>query len=91
MSLTLQEAIWNKYIKPTEREAGTYVGVELEFPLVNLSRRPVNVPAVQEVVKGFAERFQLTRQTRDDNGNLYSLTEPISSVPSLPANTVMML
>ena len=78
MSLTLHEAIWNKYIKPTEREAGAHVGVELEFPLVNLSRRPVNVPAVQEVVKGFAERFQFTKQTRDDNGNLYSLTEPVT-------------
>ena len=78
MGLTLQEAIWNKYIQPTERKTGAHVGVELEFPLVNLSRRPVNVPAVQEVVKGFAERFQFTKQTRDDNGNLYSLTEPVT-------------
>lgn len=78
MSLTLQEAIWQKYIVPTERKAEAYVGVELEFPLVNLSRRPVNIPAVQEVVKGFAARFQFTRQTKDDNGNLYSLTEPVT-------------
>ena len=43
MSVTLQEAIYQKYIAPTERTAGNYVGVELEFPLVNLSRRPVDI------------------------------------------------
>ena len=76
MRMTLQEAIWQKYIRPTEREAGAFIGVELEFPLVNLSRRPVDIPAVQKVVSDFAERFRFTRQTRDDNGDLYSLTEP---------------
>ena len=78
MSVTLQEAIYQKYIAPTERTAGKYVGVELEFPLVNLSRRPVDIPAVQEVVAGFAQRFAFTVQTKDDNGNLYSLTEPVT-------------
>ena len=78
MDTTLQEAIWNKYIKPTEREATSCIGVELEFPLVNLLRHPVSIPAVQEVVRGFAERFRFTVQTSDDNGNLYSLTEPVS-------------
>ena len=68
MRVTLQEAICQKYIAPTEREPGKHVGVELEFPLVNLFRRPVNIPAVQEVVTGFAERFGFTQQTRDDNG-----------------------
>ena len=78
METTLHEAIYQKYIAPTERKAGAHVGVELEFPLVNLSRRPVDIPAVQEVVQGFAERFGFSQQARDDNGNLYSLTEPVT-------------
>jgi gamma-glutamylcysteine synthetase len=78
MDLTLQEAIYQKYIAPTERKAGKYVGVELELPLVNLSRRPVNIRAVQEIVAGFAERFHFSVQIRDDNGHLYSMTEPVS-------------
>ena len=78
MSITLKEALYQKYIAPTERPAGRFVGVELEYPLVNLSRRPVDIPAVQEVVRGFAERFQFTEQHKDDNGNLYSLTEPFT-------------
>ena len=67
MSVILQEAIYQKYIAPTEREAGKHVGVEVKFPLLNLSRRPVNIPAVQEVVTGFAERFGFTQQTRYGN------------------------
>ena len=76
--MTVHEAIYQKYIAPTARKAGAYVGVELEFPLVNLSRRPVDIPAVQTVVAGFAERFGFSQQVRDDNGNLYSLTEPVT-------------
>ncbi|MBQ8927601.1 MAG: glutamylcysteine synthetase [Oscillospiraceae bacterium] len=74
--MTLEEAIYQKYIVPTQRPAGRYVGVELEFPLVNLRRRPVDVPAVQTVVRDFAERFGFTEQRTDDGGNLYSMTEP---------------
>ena len=88
MSITLKEALYQKYIAPTERPAGRFVGVELEYPLVNLSRRPVDIPAVQEVVRGFAERFQFTEQRKDDNGNLYSLTGPVTGTisPSIAAS-----
>ena len=78
MSIALKEAFYQKYIAPTERQAGRFVGVELEYPLVNLSRRPVDIPAVQEVVRGFAERFQFSDRCKDDNGNFYSLTEPVT-------------
>lgn len=78
MSITLKEALYQKYIAPTERPAGKYVGVELEYPLVNLSSCPVDIPAVQEIVRGFAGRFRFTEHRRDDNGNLYSLTEPVT-------------
>ena len=35
MSKTLQQAIIEKYIVPTERKTDDFVGVEFEFPLVN--------------------------------------------------------
>ncbi len=78
MSRTLDEAIYEKYIRPTERKRQRSVGVELEFPLINRSRRPVDIPAVQEIVKVFAARFGFTGQCADDNGNIYSLTEPVT-------------
>ena len=33
----LLEAVCQKYIRPTEREAKPVVGVELEYPIVNLN------------------------------------------------------
>ena len=78
MRQTLEEAIWKKYIAPTERKAQKTVGVEFEFPLLNLERKPVFLPAVQEVVRQFSKIFQFTDQKTDDNGNLYSMTNPVN-------------
>ncbi|MEE5993248.1 MAG: glutamate-cysteine ligase family protein [Oscillospiraceae bacterium] len=76
MSKALQNAIIQKYIVPTERKATDLIGVEFEFPLVNLKKEPVNLPEVQKVVKAFSEAFQFTDQKKDADGNLYSLTQP---------------
>lgn len=76
MNQALHEAIERKYIAPTERKAGDFVGVEFEFPLINLRKQPVDLPEVQKIVKKFAETFHFTDQKIDDNGNLYSLTNP---------------
>ena len=78
MNDALTQAIYQKYIVPTERTPQKHLGVELEYPLVNLSRKPVNIPAVQKIVQDFVKNFAFTEQTRDDNGNLYSATEPVS-------------
>ena len=59
MNDSLAQAIYQKYIVPTER-------------------KPVNIPAVQEIVQDFVTEFAFTQQTRDDNGNLYSAPEPVS-------------
>lgn len=72
----LDEAIYQKYISPTEREPGRYVGPEFEFPIVNLSKKPVDIPASQNIVKEFSETFGFSERKQDDNGNWYSLTEP---------------
>ncbi len=78
MRQTLEGAIWQKYIAPTERKAQKTVGVEFEFPLLNLERKPVFLPAVQEVVKQFSEQFQFTDHKKDDNGNIYSMTNLVN-------------
>lgn len=72
----LDEAIYQKYITPTEREPKRYVGPEFEFPIVNLSKKPVDIPASQGIVKDFSEKFGFSERRQDDNGNFCSLTEP---------------
>ncbi len=76
MNESLNQAIWNKYIAPTERKPGAFVGVEFEFPLLNLEKKPVCLPDVQNVVRDFAEQFGFSEQKADANDNLYSLTNP---------------
>ncbi|GEM_PF-6370246 len=39
MSITLDEAIYEKYIRPTERRPERIIGVEFEFPLLNLEKK----------------------------------------------------
>ena len=74
----LDEAIYQKYIVPTEREAGRWVGPEFEFPVISLHKCPVSIPGLQEVVKAFAARFGFSRIKRDDNGDIYSLADPVT-------------
>ncbi|MBR1529600.1 MAG: glutamylcysteine synthetase [Oscillospiraceae bacterium] len=76
MNQTLDQAVYQKYIQPTERIPGDFVGVEFEFPLLNLEKKPVNLPEVQKVVRDFALKFRFSNQKSDDNQNLYSLTNP---------------
>ena len=78
MSLTLDEAIYNKYVLPTERPAGRHVGPEFEFPIVNLGKKPVDLDSAQEVVSAFADSFGFSERKADDDGRLYSLTDPVT-------------
>ena len=75
----LTEAIYAKYIAPTERPAKRLVGIELEYPIVNLTdatdkeiTRPVDFEVVHRLADSFVSRFGLTKQTRDDNGFIYN-------------------
>ena len=75
----LSEAIYAKYIKPTERAAGKLVGVELEYPIVNLKdatqdqiMRPVDFDVVHRFAEKFVTRFSFDEVTRDDDGYIYN-------------------
>lgn len=72
----LNDAIWQKYIAPTERKSDKTVGVEFEFPLLNLEKTPVNLPELQKIVRNFSGEFSFTELKTDDNNHLYSLTDP---------------
>ena len=63
----LLEAVCQKYIRPTEREAKPVVGVELEYPIVNLNgiglsevTQPVDFAVVQRLAEEFTVRFGFT-------------------------------
>ena len=42
MDPTLRQAIYEKYIAPTQKQRPDYIGVEIEMPVVNLANEPVD-------------------------------------------------
>ena len=71
----LTDAIRKKYIDPTDRPSKPVVGVELEYPIVNLSEiglsevtLPVDYAVVHRLAEAFVERFSFTEVKRDEDG-----------------------
>ena len=79
----LLEAVCQKYIRPTEREAKPVVGVELEYPIVNLNgiglsevTQPVDFAVVQRLAEEFTVRFGFTDISRDEDEKIYLAGDP---------------
>ena len=49
----LEEAIYQKYIIPTERTPHKHVGVEFEFPVLNLAKKGRQHPRIAGNRQGF--------------------------------------
>ena len=62
----LSQAIYNKYIVPTQRPAQDHIGVEFEFPIVNLSGDAVDFDVVHAVTQKFLAEFGFVPAAVDD-------------------------
>lgn len=81
----LTDAICKKYIDPTDRPSKPVVGVELEYPIVNLSEiglsevtLPVDYAVVHRLAEAFVERFSFTGVKRDEDGEIYLAEDPVT-------------
>ena len=68
----IREAIYQKYITPTQRKANDYVGVEFELPIVNLKKQAVDFDVVHALAEAFVSHFHFDKRMTDDDG--YSST-----------------
>ena len=75
MNTALDQAVYEKYIAPTNRPRPPAVGVELEFPVVNLTGGPADHALIHRVTEAFVSRFGFENQKLDDEGNIYSAEE----------------
>ncbi len=71
----LNEAIYNKYILPTQKKRSDSIGIEIELPVVGLSGEAVSEESVITVSDSFREHFGFESSARDDNGNVNSMTD----------------
>ena len=71
-SRLVENAIRHKYIAPTERPAGEFVGVEFELPIVNTKKEPVDFRVVHELTGSFIRNFAFEVEKYDDDENISS-------------------
>ncbi|MCR4604919.1 MAG: glutamylcysteine synthetase [Eubacterium sp.] len=67
----LNEAIYDRYIRPTERERTKRVGLEFEFPIVNKLSKPVDFEVVHSMSEEFVRHFSFSEILKDDDGYIY--------------------
>lgn len=67
----LDEALYEKYIRPTRRPRSSLVGVEFELPVVNLSGQAVDFRIVHQMTEDFVRHFSFDTLHRDDEGEIY--------------------
>ena len=72
----IRKALYNKYIEPTKKKTEKYIGVEIEMPIVNLSKGAVDFNIVHSVTDSFLNRFGFQPFGKDDDGNIYSAESP---------------
>ncbi len=70
----IDEAIFQKYIKPTMAERKRSMGIEIEMPIVNLNKAPVEESEIFRMSAEFREKFGFEATGYDDFGNVNSMT-----------------
>jgi glutamate--cysteine ligase len=70
----VRKALNEKLFQPMHRPATDKVGVEFEFPVVNLSGGAVDFAVCHEVTEAFCAHFDFNEVQRDRDGEIYSAT-----------------
>ena len=64
--------LYDRYIKPTENKKGSFIGVEIEMPIVNLEHSAVDFKIVHTLTSVFLKEFGFIPTGIDEQGKIYS-------------------
>lgn len=45
----IKEALYQKYIEPTKKKRESYIGIEIEMPILNLDKKPVDFAIIHKI------------------------------------------
>ncbi len=76
---TIDEAIYNKYIAPTKLKKERYVGIEIEMPIVNLDKQPVDIEKVFDMSRNFQTEFSFDVCSEDDDHHANAMESPFTN------------
>ena len=68
----------DRYLKNIKENPDLYIGIELEFPIVNIGGNPTNIEVSKELMRFLVEALDLEVERLDEEGNPIQLVEPIS-------------
>ncbi len=71
--------LFDRFIKPTIDNQNNFIGVEIEMPIINLDKKPVNFETVHNITEKFTEFFNFLPVGIDDDGNVYSAKSSANS------------
>ncbi len=72
----IREQLYKRYIEPTKENKNKYIGVEIEMPIINLEKKPVNFENVHTVTDSFIRHYGFSVAGTDDEGNICSAVSP---------------
>ena len=73
---TIDEVIYERFIKPTGRKRSAAVGLEFEFPIVNTKGKAVDFSVVHRFTDVFVDKFDFSDTSKDDDGYIYLAASP---------------
>ncbi len=74
----IDKAIYDKYITPTKSKAKRFIGIEIEMPVVNLNKEPVEEDVIFEMSKAFCAHFGFNVISHDSEGNANSMQDDVT-------------
>ena len=74
----IREQLFQKYIAPTRRKKKGYIGVEIEIPIINTKKKPVDFSVVHEITGHFMAHFFFHPEKHDDEGHIYLASDPVT-------------
>lgn len=69
----IDKAIYEKYILPTKSNSKRFIGIEIEMPVVNMNKEPVEETVIFALSKAFCEKFGFKAVSHDADENVNSM------------------
>ena len=64
--------LYCRFIQPTEKKRESFIGVEIEIPIINLNNEAVDFAVVHKLTAVFLNEFNFTPTGFDEEGHVYS-------------------
>ena len=79
MEKIIREKLYKEFIEPTKQRKN-FIGIEIEVPIINLNREPVDFDIVHKITDKFQKEFSsFSPNGIDYDGNTFSLKNPNNS------------